>query len=58
VLSDADVDRALNELGRLVADRDKAERLVERLRAAWPRDALRQAEEWLIETADHEHFRE
>jgi hypothetical protein len=47
VLSDVDVDRALIELAGLVAERDEAGRIVERLRAAWQRDALRRAEAFI-----------
>lgn len=51
-LSDADVDRALAELGVLVGQRDNAQRLVRRLAEVWPRDALRRAEAFLAETDD------
>jgi hypothetical protein len=51
VLSDADVDRALAELGVLVGQRDEVMRIVEKLRAVWPREALREAEAWLEATA-------
>jgi hypothetical protein len=50
VLSDADVDRALAELGVLVGQRDEAAGIVERLRQVWPREALREAEAWLAAT--------
>jgi hypothetical protein len=49
VLSDADVDRALGELGGLVGQRDEAKRLVRRLAEVWPRDALKRAEAFLDE---------
>ena len=52
VLSDADVDRALGELGDLVGQRDRAGALVRRLAEVWPRDALRRAEAFLAETDD------
>lgn len=51
-LSDADVDRALTELGGLVGQRNEARRIVGRLAEVWPRDALREAEAWLVETED------
>jgi hypothetical protein len=52
VLSDADVDRALAELGGLAGQREKAADLVRRLAEVWPRQALRDAEAFLVETDD------
>ncbi len=56
VLSDTDVDRALGELAGLVGQRDEAKRIVARLVDVWPRDVLRRAEAFLVETADPPGF--
>jgi hypothetical protein len=47
VLSDDGVDRALADLVAVVDQRDDAARIVARLAAIWPKEALRAAEAWL-----------
>jgi hypothetical protein len=54
-LSDADVDRVIDDLRAVVGRNDRAGELLRRLAEVWPRDALRRAEAWIEETDDEVH---